>query len=51
MPKSKVMRTILIFGSVLIIIGVFLMGWMLTTDEKRSVIEVRLEDGIYLMVD
>lgn len=45
MPKSKLMRIILTVGSVLIIGGVSLMGWMLTTEDERGVIEVKLEDG------
>ena len=45
MPKSKLMRIILIAGSVLIIVGVSLMGWMLATEDERDVIEVKLEDG------
>lgn len=45
MPKSKLMRIILIAGSVLIIVGVSLMCWMLATEDERGVIEVKLEDG------
>lgn len=45
MPKSKLMRIILVAGSVLIIVGVSLMGWILATEDERGVIEVRLEDG------
>lgn len=45
MPKSKLMRIILVAGSVLIIVGVSLMGWMLETEDERGVIEVKLEDG------
>ena len=45
MPKNKLMRVILVVGSVLIIIGVSLMGWMLSTEDERNVIEVKLEDG------
>lgn len=45
MPKSKLTRIILIAGSVLIIVGVSLMGWMLATEDERSVIEVQLENG------
>ncbi len=45
MPKSKLMRIILIAGSVLIIVGVSLMGWMLATEDERGVIEIKLEDG------
>lgn len=45
MSKSKLMRIILIAESVLIIVGVWLMGWMLATEDERGVIEVKLEDG------
>ena len=45
MPKSNLMRIILIAGSVLIIVGVSLMGWMLATEDERGVIEVKLEEG------
>lgn len=45
MPKSNLMRIILIAGSVLIIVGVSLMGWMLATEDERGVIEIKLEDG------
>lgn len=45
MPKSKIMRIILIAGSLLIIVGVSLMTWMLSTEDERGVIEVKLEDG------
>ena len=43
MPTSKLMRMILIAGSMLIIVGVSLMGWMLATEDERGVIEVKLE--------
>lgn len=45
MTKSKLMQIILIAGSVLIIVGVSLLGWMLATEDERGVIEVKLEDG------
>lgn len=45
MPKSKLMRIILIAGSTLIIVGVSLMGWMLATEDERDVIEVKLDNG------
>ena len=45
MPKSKLMRIILITGSLLIIIGVSLMTWMLATEDDRTVIRVSLDDG------
>lgn len=45
MPKSKLMQIILVVGSALIIVGVSLMGWMLTTEDDRSVIEIQLKDG------
>ena len=41
MPKSKLMRIILLVGSLLIIVGISLMGWLLAT----SVIEIGSEDG------
>lgn len=44
MPKSKIMRIILVAGSLLIIVGVSLMGWMLATEDERGVINVKLED-------
>ena len=44
MPKSKIMRIILVAGSLLIIVGVSLMGWMLSTEDERGVINVKLED-------
>ncbi len=45
MPKSKLIRILLIVGSVLIIVGVSLIGWMQATEEERNVIQVHLEDG------
>ena len=45
MPKSNLMRIILIVGSVLIIVGVSLMTWMLVTEDDRNNIEVNLSDG------
>ena len=44
-PKSKLIRIILIVGSVLTIVGVSLMGGILATEDERNVIEVKLEDG------
>ena len=45
MPRSRFMRILLVAGSVLIVVGVVLMTWMLTTEDERSVIEVQLFDG------
>ena len=45
MPRSKLMRLILIAGSVLILIGVSLMTWMLATEEERNNIKVELDGG------
>lgn len=45
MPKSKLMRIILVAGSVLIIIGVALMAWMIATADERGVIDVDLGEG------
>ena len=45
MPRSKLMRLILIAGSVLILIGVSLMTWMLVTEEERNNIKVELDGG------
>ena len=45
MPKSKFMQIILIVGSALILGGVSLLGWILTSDAEQGVIEVELKDG------
>ena len=45
MTKSNFMRIVLIVSSVLIIVGISLMGWMLATSEERNVIKIRLKDG------
>lgn len=45
MNRSNLMRIILIAGSVLIIIGVSVMGWTLATEDEMGVIEVQVEDG------
>ncbi len=45
MFKSKLMRIILIAGSVLIIVGVSLMTWMLATEDERNVIRVSMDEG------
>lgn len=45
MHRGRLMRIILIAGSVLIIIGVALMTWMLATADERNVIKVSLDDG------
>lgn len=51
MPKNKLMRIILIVGSGLIIVGVSLMSWMLTTQDDRAAIEVELYGGKTETVD
>ena len=45
MGRSKLMRIILIAGSLWIIVGVSLMTWMLSTADDRSVISVSLNEG------
>ena len=45
MAKSSLMRILLIAGSVLIIIGVSLMCWMLSTSDDTNVIKVDLAAG------
>ena len=45
MPKSNLMRIILIVGSIFIIVGVSLMTWMLTTEDERNVIKVSVDEG------
>ena len=45
MPRNKLMRVILIVGSVMIIVGVSLMTWMLSTADERNVIRVSLDKG------
>lgn len=45
MRKSIFMRITLIVGSILIIVGVSLMMWMLTTEDERNVIKVSLDSG------
>lgn len=45
MPRNKLMRIILIVGSVLIIVGVSLMTWMLATEDERNVIRVSMDEG------
>ena len=42
---NKLIKIILIVGSVLIIVGVSLMAWILATEDERGIIEVKLEDG------
>jgi hypothetical protein len=39
------MRIVLIVGSVFILVGVSLLGWILTDDTEEGVIEVELKDG------
>ena len=45
MNKKVLIRIVLALGSVLIIVGVSLMGWILATEEERNVIKVDLDDG------
>ena len=45
MPKSHFMRAVLIIGSIMIIVGVALMTWMLSTADERNVIWVSIDDG------
>lgn len=45
MPKSKLMRIMLIAASALMIVGVSLMTWMLATDDERNVIKVSIDEG------
>ena len=45
MPKSILMRILLIVGSAMIIIGVSLMGWMMATEDEMNVIRVELDGG------
>ena len=51
MPRSKLMRIILIGGSMLILVGVALMGWMYTNGDEKGEIVVKLEDGITELVE
>ena len=45
MTKSKTLRTILIVACIMILVGVFVLAWMLMTAEERNVIRVSLEMG------
>ncbi|MBR2474418.1 MAG: hypothetical protein IKB51_05255 [Clostridia bacterium] len=45
MAKSKLIRAFLIVGSVLIIVAASLMCWILATEDERSVIKVKPEEG------
>ena len=45
MTGRNLKRIILSVGSVMIIIGVSLMGWMLANENDQGVIEVKLEEG------
>ena len=45
MPKSVLMRIILVVGSLMILVGVSLMGLISATEEERGTIEVKLEEG------
>ena len=45
MERNKLMRIILIVGSVMIIVGVSFMTWMLATEDERNVIKISLDEG------
>ena len=45
MTRGRLLQILLIVGSILIIIGVSLIGWMLNTEEDRNVIVVVLSDN------
>ena len=45
MTRSNLLRIILTVGSVLIIVGVALTGWVLATEDERGAIEVKLKRG------
>ena len=45
MHKNNLMRGLLVYGGVLILVGIFLIGWMLATEDDSSVIEIRLDGG------
>ena len=45
MQNIKLKQIMLIVGSILIIVGVFLMTWMLATEDDRNVIIVQIDEG------
>lgn len=45
MTGKNLKRIILTVGSLMIIVGVSLMGWMLANENDQGVIDVKLEDG------
>ena len=45
MLKSETTRIILIVGSLLILVGVLLMGLMLAKEDERGLITIKLEEG------
>lgn len=45
MTGRNLKRIILTVGSLMIIVGVSLMGWMLANENDQGVIDVKLEDG------
>ena len=45
MARSRIMQIALIIGSVLIIAGVVLVGWITSTQDERNVINVQLQEG------
>lgn len=45
MTRSRIMQILLIMGSVLVIIGVNLVGWVTSTRDERNVIDVQLAEG------
>lgn len=45
MGRSRIMQIALIIGSVLIIVGVGLIGWITSTQDERNVINVQLQEG------
>ena len=46
MSKIKIMRIVLIGASVLILIGISLMTWKLTTEDDRNNVDVYLSEGM-----
>ena len=51
MKGNNFKRAVLVAGSVLILIGVALMTWMLTTEEARSDIEIRITEETFEVVE